>query len=118
MHGSITATSYSNQRRIILEFKEPPKYILDAQTKTGNRMTSFAINMEDAILDLNSWIKELGISSHKAMWYIDIFEFATQKHVGVVKITDDGIIIDPAPTNSRVKPFHRNKFLARLKGEL
>lgn len=95
-----------------------PNYILDAQSKQGRRVTSFALDMTTALLDFQDWVDALNIDN-KSLWYADVFEFETRKHIGVVYLNDKNLaVIQPAPSNSRRRPFKRNKFFAKLKGEL
>ena len=97
---------------------ERPNYILDAQTKKGERVTSFALELKDALLDYQNWVDELRLTN-KDLWYTDIFEFGTGKHIGVVHLSDKNLpMLSGAPSNSRIKPFKINRFIAKLKGEL
>ena len=101
-----------------MELKEVPNYILDSQTKSGSRMTSFAVDLTEAVLDFQNWVEEANLTE-KEMWYTDVFEFMSKKHMATIRINENGLaIIIPAPEKSRVKLFSRNRFVARMKGEL
>ena len=98
--------------------QERPNYILDAQTKKGERMTSFALELRDAVLDYQDWVNTSRLDNDD-IWYADIFEFVDKKHVASVSLNENRLaIISPAPENSKVKFLKRNRFIARLKGEL
>ena len=101
-----------------MQFLETPNYILDTQTKKGERMTSFALEIKDALLDFQKWVDEIKLSEED-IWYADVFEFVSQKHIAVVHLDDRRLaIISQAPADSKVKLFKRNRFIAKLKGEL
>lgn len=102
-----------------MELIQRPNYVLDAQTKEGDRMTSFALEVSEALLDFQGWVEEEVKIESKDLWYADIFTFADGKHYATVTLNDKSLaIVTPAPEDSKVRMFKRNRFIAWLKGEL
>jgi len=81
---------------------------LDAQTKKdGDRITSFADTVEDLLRDYQGWVKERGFSQ-KDIWYANIFDGDSSKHLAKAIILEDAAIEVQPVSNSKVNPYKRS----------
>lgn len=118
MLGSKKIPSYSESTVTKALSKYRFTYILDAQTKKGLRLTSFADNLGAAVMDMQHWVDSIK-ATNEELWYADIFDADTQKLVGVVNLNEKNFCVaSPAPADSKQRLFGRSRLIARLKGEL
>lgn len=89
---------------------------LDTQTNNKElRMTSFADDYSSLINDFFNWKREHTIKKED-LWYADIFTAANHntQHIASLEIvSDDEMLIVPAPKGSTLTPYCENKSIIK-----
>lgn len=83
-------------------------YYLDAKTRLhSNRITAFSDSLEDLMHNYQDWIRDMDLRQ-KDMWYANVFEVGTNRHMGYMRIGAEEEITYTPVENSKVNPFRRN----------
>lgn len=86
---------------------------LDAQTENfKQRITCFSDCLEDLMSDYKDWMEENKLTQ-KDIWYADVFDVNTDKHLLCLEEENGNIYAVGAPKNSRINPFKRRMGLRR-----
>ena len=83
---------------------------IDAQTKRKGRLrlTVFGDQMDAVAKEFQVWARENKLTQ-KDIWYANIFECGTDKHLGYCRIDNDDYQISIHPViNSKLSPYSRS----------
>ena len=88
-------------------------FFLDARTNDMYyRITSFADDYESLMRSFQEWLRENEIDP-EGLWYADIFEVKTARHIAYLEVEDGNIYLVGAPKDSKVNPFKRKRGFKR-----
>ena len=88
-------------------------FFLDARTNDMyHRITNFADDYESLMRSFQEWIKEDEIDPDE-LWYANIFEVETARHMAYLEVEDGNIYLVGAPKDSQINPFKRKRGFKR-----